>query len=334
MIRFSIVIPLYNCENYIEECINSILSQSYPHYEIVVVNDGSTDLSRNKVSEIKDDRVRIIDKPNEGLLHARLTGVKESKNDYIVFLDADDKISNNTLSTLAEFFNSGYDCVMYKPKRFSQNKEYEEDNGVFNNGKEFTSEERNSLLRRLLTTGDINSISCKSFKKQLVSIEEMEKYPRIAIGEDGLFSLQIIKNYSKAVYLNKALYLYRINEESMTHKLKFSNYIDNVYRFELYYKTASEEFGNSEYETVVKEIDQLSCKMTISTLLNPQMEITTKGEYRDIIESVINTDFFISRIKNSIKRQNLFFKFVLKRISKKKVNQLLLIRRLIKIIKR
>lgn len=88
--QFSIVIPLYNKEHSIENTIQSILSQTYNNFELVIVNDGSTDDSLKIVQSIKDKRIRIIDKPNGGVSSARNKGINESRSEWICFLDADD----------------------------------------------------------------------------------------------------------------------------------------------------------------------------------------------------------------------------------------------------
>jgi glycosyltransferase involved in cell wall biosynthesis len=87
---FSIVIPLYNKELSIGNTIQSVLNQTYQDYEIIIVNDGSTDNSLHVVEQINDSRIRIITKPNGGVSSARNRGIKEAKYDWIAFLDGDD----------------------------------------------------------------------------------------------------------------------------------------------------------------------------------------------------------------------------------------------------
>ncbi len=95
--KFSIVIPLYNKQNYIMASINSVLMQSYKGFEVVVVDDGSTDNSVEVVSKISDKRVRLIQKENGGPSSARNAGVDNATNDWILFLDADDYLLPNAL---------------------------------------------------------------------------------------------------------------------------------------------------------------------------------------------------------------------------------------------
>ncbi len=90
MIQFSVIIPLYNKANYIRETLNSVLEQTYKHFQVIIVDDGSTDNSFEIVSEIHDKRISIYRKQNEGVSIARNYGIHKANNKYIAFLDADD----------------------------------------------------------------------------------------------------------------------------------------------------------------------------------------------------------------------------------------------------
>lgn len=98
----SIIIPLYNKEHCIRETLFSVLSQSYKDFEIVIVNDGSKDSSKEVVESIKDSRIRLINKENEGVSKARNRGIKEAKGEWILFLDADDLMCEGCLQALVD----------------------------------------------------------------------------------------------------------------------------------------------------------------------------------------------------------------------------------------
>ena len=105
----SVVIPCYNQAHFLKEAIESVLKQSYPHYEIVVVDDGSTD----ETSEVASgyEGVRLIRQENRGLAEARNTGIKHSEGDYLVFLDADDRLLPEALEAGIECFGSHAECA-------------------------------------------------------------------------------------------------------------------------------------------------------------------------------------------------------------------------------
>lgn len=110
-IKFSIIIPVYNGEKHIEKCLNSIENQTYSNYEVIVINDGSTD---DTLSILKNYDVEIIDKENEGQGIARNRGINKAKGDYILFVDADDFLDKKTLEKINEILeNKKYDIITY-----------------------------------------------------------------------------------------------------------------------------------------------------------------------------------------------------------------------------
>ncbi len=101
-IKFSIIVPIYNVEEYVKKCILSIISQSYENFEIIAVNDGSTDNSLDVLNSIEDRRLKIYTKKNGGLSDARNYGVEKATGQYIWFLDGDDYIEKDSLKELNE----------------------------------------------------------------------------------------------------------------------------------------------------------------------------------------------------------------------------------------
>lgn len=123
---FSVIIPLYNKEFSIKNTIQSVLNQTFQEFEIVVVNDGSTDNSIKVVEQFDDFRIRIINKQNGGVSSARNLGIKHSNYQWILFLDADDQIYNNCLETykricekysFAELITTNFDLLSGNKKR-------------------------------------------------------------------------------------------------------------------------------------------------------------------------------------------------------------------------
>lgn len=102
---FSIIIPLYNKENFIENTLKSVLNQSFIDFEVIIVNDGSTDASKEKVNQFNDSRIKYFSKSNEGISIARNYGIQKSQADYICFLDADDYWYPNFLQTIKVTIN-------------------------------------------------------------------------------------------------------------------------------------------------------------------------------------------------------------------------------------
>lgn len=121
----SIIVPIYNAEKYLNECIDSIINQSYPEIEIILINDGSTDKSDEicKRYEELDKRIKYIYKENEGVSIARNTGIKISTGEWITFLDADDKAELNMCERfISNLRNSESDIYLFNHYRIFGNK--------------------------------------------------------------------------------------------------------------------------------------------------------------------------------------------------------------------
>lgn len=114
----SVVIPLYNKEEYIQRAIESVLSQTFQKFEIIVINDGSTDNSTHIVETIPDSRIHLINQSNMGVSAARNRGVEESSFEYIAFLDADDKWHNNHLEIIVDLINKYPECGVFGTSYF------------------------------------------------------------------------------------------------------------------------------------------------------------------------------------------------------------------------
>lgn len=117
--KFSIIIPVYNVESYLRECLDSVLNQTFSDWEAICVNDGSTDGSAAILEEYaeKDSRFKIISQPNGGLSAARNAGIKAAEGEYVLFLDSDDWLEVNALETLAKNLDDD-DMLCFSGRRF------------------------------------------------------------------------------------------------------------------------------------------------------------------------------------------------------------------------
>ena len=114
MIKISIIMPVYNKEKYLKNTIDSILKQEYKNFELIIVDDGSTDKSKYICDEYasKDSRIKVYHIKNEGVSNARNIGLKYATGDYIQFIDADDTINTNTFSKYIDILNNKlYDVI-------------------------------------------------------------------------------------------------------------------------------------------------------------------------------------------------------------------------------
>ena len=117
--KISVVIPLYNKAPHIQRALQSILRQTFQNFEIIVVNDGSTDDSEEKATEISDARIRLVNQENSGVSAARNRGIEESTSELIAFLDADDEWMPRHLETVLRLYNNFPDCGAFATARIS-----------------------------------------------------------------------------------------------------------------------------------------------------------------------------------------------------------------------
>jgi len=205
---FSVIIPLYNKKPFIRRAINSVLNQTCTDYEIIVVNDGSTDGGQEVVSKITDSRIRIINQPNQGVSVARNKGVFNSIYDYVVFLDADDSWEPTFLTELNHLINHFPGCGIY-----GINHRYITEDGVVKvNNLEFLFRENQeiiiydyfSLFARLGKSPFSNSGCClpKStflanggYREGVKLTEDSDLWCRIALDHPIALSGKILVNY-------------------------------------------------------------------------------------------------------------------------------------------
>ncbi len=213
---FSVVIPLYNKQNYVKETINSVLEQSFQDFEIVVVDDGSTDNSVNAVQGIEDSRIRIIRQKNAGVSVARNTGIKEARAGYIAFLDADDIWLPAFLQTIYELIQKYPKAGLYATAR-KLRKENGEEVGI--NIKSLPSKEYQGIVPdyfKSMALGDnlvCTSATCipkKVFIENDIWFPVGEKF-----GEDTHVWIRVGMQFDIA-YDSKVCSVYKIETENNT----------------------------------------------------------------------------------------------------------------------
>lgn len=210
----SVIVPIYNVEQYLEKCIESIIHQSYRHLEIILVNDGSPDNSASICEKYQklDSRIILIHKPNGGLSSARNAGLKIAKGDIIVCVDSDDWIHQDMIQIM---YNN---LEKYQADMSVCNFEIKEANGKKNN-KKFTQEieilnREQAMQYAILPEKYYGFAWNKMYRKSI--IKDMLYDETIRKGEDSPFTCQYILKCQKVVYQNTPLYYYRQDTVSIT----------------------------------------------------------------------------------------------------------------------
>lgn len=218
----SVIIPVYNVAEYIEETINSVLSQDYLNIELIVINDGSTDGSGDILDRLKSEnkKINVYHKKNEGLSKTRNFGIGESHGDFYMFLDGDDILSPNSVSKCVETFkeNPLLDLVLFDAKPFF-------DEGCSASEKRHFTYQRNQNLYQKIISGKDFFECCIKLNCYIPSaclymvrsdtLGTLRFYPGI-YHEDHLFTTSLLLSPIKIYLLKEKLYLRRFRNGSIT----------------------------------------------------------------------------------------------------------------------
>lgn len=209
----SIIVPIYNNEQFLNRCIRSIVNQSYSNLEIILINDGSTDQTPNICDKFagQDERIKVIHKENDGVAIARNTGLDIAAGDYITFVDSDDYIKEDFCETLlenaikynADIVQCGYYRASEKGKVLSENKlNFDIIEGSYNSSYYYAKGENctNYVCNKLFSKNIINSI----------------RFPNAIVSEDFAFNVKAYYNSDKTIVIPDPLYYYIDNLNSVT----------------------------------------------------------------------------------------------------------------------
>lgn len=229
MSTVSIIVPVYNSEKYLSECIESIIRQTHKPWELLLIDDGSTDFSGaicDKYSE-KDSRIRVFHKANTGVSSARNVGIANATGKWVYFADADDMLYPRTLETLVSIAEKENLDVL----QFSSNREYVDGQKTPQNTIVLNSE-------KYISAGKYRvSVWATFSRREIIKNNAISFNERLKFGEDQIFVFEIFKFSKRIKRIGEVLYFYRNNAESAMNSSKAEYLIDSVniffdYKFE------------------------------------------------------------------------------------------------------
>lgn len=223
-IKFSIIIPMYNAERYIVECISSITTQDYKNYEIIIVDDGSTDTSLaivEKVISSNPMHLKLFHQKNSGPNVARNLAISKSSGDYLLFLDADDKFNCKALNLLSDKINEHKPDFINFGYSFFDN----ENNNIIKSSNFKTQSLFNEDIVKDVFLGTNITGVCwnKCIKRELVLANQLSFYPDKVHGRDILFSRQCCVNSKHVLILNDHLVYSRFHQGSFSRSFSKRN---------------------------------------------------------------------------------------------------------------
>lgn len=268
--RFSIVIPVYNKQDFLKSCFDSIEAQTCRDFEVVLVDDGSSDASSrmcDEFAEIASMPVTVIHKRNEGLMRARHDGIQAATGEYIINHDADDDLRDICVEAIdRRLSETGADVAWFC---FSAQPDYGDRIGVVDVAEESRSIDLQQA-RMLICEGAHNAIDTKVARRDLMrSLDVYDLYPQVMIGEDLLQSACLYSRDLTTAYVSDSLVYYNQNEQSSTRNYSRKTVDDVVAASGYLIDRASEwgeDFFQAAYAGAVRQICGAASMIMASSL--------------------------------------------------------------------
>lgn len=311
--KVSIIVPIYNVQAYLRECLDSLINQTFDEYEIILINDGSTDNSSTIAEEYANNHknIRLINTINGGLSSARNIGIKNASGEYLVFVDSDDYVSNDYVSTL-------YNSIIQNTSditicSFERIKESGNQTEIIELDENINYSEID-ILKNILS----GKLECyawnKIYKRELFLLNNIE-YPVGRLYEDILTLIKLTINSKRISFINKPLYKYRIREGSITNTRGIKQAKDFVYAIDsvnalikscgLESKVVEELMNfNILYSLGVLDILEVNTNYSNKEFYNLYKQIFKNDYFNCSITSILNNE----KILNWVKRDFILFK--------------------------
>jgi len=223
-VKVSIIIPVYNTEKYLYTCLESICNQTFSDYEVILVDDGSTDNSPAICDEFcaKDERFRTFHQRNTGVSSARNLGLEQSSGEFVVFVDSDDVVAANYLAVLMTNLQEDLVMANYSSDSIAGTFPVEKplDQGYYSIGYQG--------LSFLFSSHLINTIFAKRFRKTIIVSADIRFSETITLAEDTLFLVEYLKYCSGYMYIDTAIYYYRYDNIRQTLSSYDNSYISKL----------------------------------------------------------------------------------------------------------
>lgn len=309
----SIICPVYNNDKYLDDCINSVLLQSLSEWELLLIDDGSTDYSPMICDKYaaKDNRIKVFHKANEGQWLTREYGINKASGNYFIFLDSDDMLELDSLKKLNQTIEEHHhpDAMLYDICKLNPDESktclqelYEEKQ--LNNTKD--------IIDFCFVKNNCISLCVYCFKKDfyLSCTQENKIDKTIRSQEDFLMLFEILQQLSELIVIPKILYIYRTNKNSVSSTLCIEDYYKNIFISDFIYKTIFDKY-NDDLTTYANKIIQRLAWQPISFIKRAYRELKKKERNRlflDVRKSFIYNNF-TKRYKFDSKRDRylLFF---------------------------
>ncbi|MGL5057186.1 MAG: glycosyltransferase family 2 protein [Fusobacteriaceae bacterium] len=309
----SVIIPVYNSEKYLSKCLESIFFQSYKNIEVILINDGSTDNSKEIYSKyLEDSRLVKVEQNNRGISQARNKGIDIAKGEYILFVDSDDWIEKDCIFKLMNIAKNNNSEIVIFPY-ISEYKNNSIERRLFEKEIIFCESEIQSLLLRLfglkenelrnpLTLENFNPVWGKLYKSDLIKSKKFIDLKLIGSSEDCLFNIEVIFEAKKVVYFNDTYYHYRKNNsDSFTRNYRKDLFFQWINLYDIMKNFIVEKNLNKNFEEALK--NRIILNIFALTLNICDSNLSIKQKYLEL-KKLLNEDFYKDKF-NKFKFMNL-----------------------------
>lgn len=300
----SIIVPIYNAENSLEKTLNSIINQSYSKTEIILINDGSTDNSKEIIKKFarEDNRVKTIHKDNEGVSIARNIGIANANGDYIMFVDADDWLKNNAIEKLMQCALMHKSDITICSANVEIGTEIEK-NSFFKVNKGRIGKER--AIAQLFSNKYYNDNDSyidvgvpwgKLYKTEFIKDNDLKFDSRLRMNEDNLFNLYSFFYANSIYYIDDPLYYYDYEHYSSTRRDYFDDM--DVLNTTIANETIKfyEKFYSNNYllgKLLNEKLSSLLISLITSKIYHPQYSISIQSKVKEIKKICENEPFSV-----------------------------------------
>lgn len=294
-IKVSVIIPVYNAEKYITQCIESLLNQTLQECEFIFINDGSTDGSKKIIENYQslDDRIKLVNQVNQGVSIARNEGLLVANGEYIGFVDADDFIGKKMYETLyTSAKQSDCDVII---SNFESELEGHKIITTYPFPIEVTLNNdyiNQEILPYFLKEDNLNTVCNKIYKNEVIRENNLKFPEKVPLGEDGLFNMGFFSFADTMKYIDYTGYFYREVEGSATRNIAGKDYFNRaieVYNMKL--PAIYKDLLKKEKIHQLKSIKLIKSVMSyIHIYFTPSKELSFRQRLRYIEDMISNKD--------------------------------------------
>ncbi len=288
---FSVIVPVYNAEKYIKEMLDSVVCQlrNGIETEILLIENGSTDSS----GEICDDYasrypgVHSYHYGSIGAYGARREGIQKASGEWLVFVDADDVLTTDALSCIYGALSSDIDILLYNAG-FTNDPGKKKFSFPLNENKVYSGDDKKALYEIMCRNDSLNALWNKCVRTEIARKSIDIDAGFLNHGEDLIQTAAFLDNAGGIKYLDKVLYLYRVNSEGLTGGYHPDQLSDQEHAWECFDGYAKKWFGD-EFTAVIDERKALTCSIAVKNIIYSEIPF---GEQKNVLRDVMNSDFY------------------------------------------